>query len=105
MGVSVVENKMKPRVFVSYTTRDGTITKNYLINLEKELSKYFDVFIDMLHNDSVNSQHRVIDELMGSDVILLINTSHILKSPWVRFELSLAISNNKPILIFNPYDV
>lgn len=96
---------MKSKVFVSYTIRDGFITKRYLVNIEKKLSKNFNVFIDMLDNDSNNQQIRVIKELIDSDIVLLIKTCDIYKSPWVRLELSLAIKNRKPILIVDSYNL
>lgn len=95
---------MNKKIFVSYTTRDGFITRAYLLNLEEKLRKNFDVFIDMIHNDSKNPQRRIISELASSDVVMLLKTCDSYKSPWVVFELNLAVNNMKTLLIIDAYN-
>jgi len=85
------------KIFVSYTTRDGVINKNFLIDLEKKLSPFISIYIDLLHNDSLNKQKRVISELTQSDILFLIKTNSIYKSEWVKKELSIAKKINIPI--------
>lgn len=93
---------IKKKVFVSYTVRDGFITRDYLLKLEKCMSNKFNVYIDLLHNDSSNPQKRVIKELIKSDIFLLIYTKEVFNSPWVLLELNIAIYLKIPIITYNP---
>lgn len=82
------------KIFVSYTTRDCVITKDFLSSLEEKISDLGDIYIDMLHNDSNNKQERVKNELQEADIFLLLSTSSIKKSPWVAWEINKANSMN-----------
>lgn len=87
------------KVFVSYTTRDSYITKEYLESIDEVVSEYANSFIDLLHNTNNDKQEFVKQELLSSDVVLLISSKSILLSPWVHWELSQA--QNKGILVIN----
>lgn len=87
------------KVFVSYTTRDSYITKEYLESIDEVVSEYANSFIDLLHNTNNNKQEFVKQELLSSDVVLLISSKSILLSPWVNWELSQA--QDKGILVIN----
>ena len=93
-----LKNKMK--IFVSYTTRDGIIRKEFLHKLFNNISNFCLVYIDMLHNNSVNKQKRVFKELRNSDFIFLIKTEQIDNSEWVDKEISHAKKLNIPIYEF-----
>ena len=80
------------KIFVSYTTRDGVITRDFLSSLAGKLSDLGDVYIDILHNDSKDKQERVKNELQEADIFLLLSTSSIKKSPWVAWEINKANS-------------
>lgn len=80
------------KIFVSYTTRDNFVTKDFLINLESKISDLGDIYIDLIHNHSENKQARVESELQQADIFLLINTDSIKNSPWVRWEIETADS-------------
>mgnify|MGYP001158709790 CR=1 FL=1 len=54
----------------------------------------------MIHNDSLDKQNRVINELNSSDYVFLIRTEQIDSSEWVDKEISLARKINIPILEF-----
>lgn len=75
------------KIFVSYTTLDNEITENLLKDIEKILLNYGDVYIDLLHNDSIYPQKKVIEELDKADILIVINTKNINNSKWVNFEV------------------
>ncbi|MNR30320.1 hypothetical protein D3C85_1477690 [compost metagenome] len=80
------------KIFISYTTRDNIVTRDFLIKLESEISDLGDIYIDLLHNHSENKQARVKSELQQADVFLLLSTDSIKNSPWVRWEIDTAES-------------
>ena len=88
----------KPKIFVSYTTRDGKVTELFLRKLEKALTSHSLVYIDLIHNNSKNKQNRVIEELKKSDLLFLIKTEESNSSNWVNKELQLANKLNIPII-------
>lgn len=87
------------KYFVSYTIRDREITATFLEAFAKELKKTGRVFIDIINNDSIDKQTRVISELESSDIMLLLETKNIYKSPWVTFEYIWANSKKIPIKV------
>ncbi|MEC4050028.1 hypothetical protein OX284_011355 [Flavobacterium sp. SUN046] len=68
------------KYFVSYTTRDKEITPDLLKQFSKEFEKKGEVFIDLLHNDSIDKQSRVLKELDSCDVMILIETNSVYQS-------------------------
>ena len=56
------------KIFVSYTTRDKDITSELLNTVFFKLRKIGKVYIDLIHNDSINKQQRVLNELDTSDL-------------------------------------
>jgi hypothetical protein len=94
-------NMETSKIFISYTVRDGKIDKAFLLDLEKAIVKTTPVYIDMLHNDSLDKQNRVINELKKSDLLFLIKTDEINNSEWVKKEIHLAESLNIPIFEFD----
>lgn len=97
-------NKQK-KIFVSYTIRDGKITKDFLMNLVNKTDSTTSVYIDLIHNDSKNKQERVIKELHESDLVLLIKTEGTYYSEWVNLELFYAKKFNIPIYEFEYEEV
>lgn len=87
----------RPNIFISYTTRDKVISREFLREIEPQLEHFGNSYIDILHNDSKNKQERVIKELERSDVIILLETDNSINSPWVQFELKFAEKANKVI--------
>lgn len=75
------------KIFVSYTTLDNEINENLLKDIEKILSDFGTVYIDLLHNDSIDPQKKVIEELDKADILIVINTKNINNSKWVNFEV------------------
>lgn len=90
----------KPKIFISYTIRDEIINVDFLLNIERRINAIGSPFIDLLHNDSLNKQARVFNELMNSDIFILLKTKEILNSEWVEKEISLANKIKIPIFEF-----
>lgn len=90
------------KVFISYTVRDGNINEEVLKKIESIFKSKYEVFIDLLHNDSEvkDKQERVIRELISSDVLFLIKTKSVMKSEWVKKEIEIAEKNNIAIKVF-----
>lgn len=78
------------KIFISYTTRDRKVNKELLTRLNNRLSEFENVYIDLIHNDSLNKQKRVFDELESADQIILIETEKVYQSNWVKAELERA---------------
>lgn len=95
----------KLNVFVSYTVRDKSIDKEFLIQLEKSLKLNYNIFIDLIHNDSENKQARIENELADSDCIILLKTKLTFYSQWVRKEMDLAKELKIPIFEFEFEDI
>lgn len=89
------------KIFVSYTTRNNELSKQTLITLAAKLVSFSDVFIDLIHNVSVDRQARVEKELQSADVLILIKSKSTLSSEWVQFELDSAEGNCIPIVEFS----
>lgn len=86
------------KIFVSYTTRDCFISKDYLESVDKVVSRYADSFIDLIHNKADKKQDFLKQELVRSDILLLISTVSISLSPWVAWELKQAKIMGIPII-------
>lgn len=84
--------------FVSYTTRDSYVDRDLLECISEVLSNYGDFYIDLLHNDSNNKQRHVEEMLSQADLLLVVSSSSIRESEWVRWELAEAESNGIPII-------
>lgn len=86
-----------PKIFVSYTVRDGLVTIAELSLLYKKLRQLGTIYIDLLHNDSEDKQRRVKRELLSSDIVLLLVTPAVSSSPWVAWELKIARQKSIPV--------
>lgn len=97
MGIDLKRrNRMKTRVFVSYTSKDPLVTDERLKQVESRLKPFATVFIDRLHNKK-GGQCRVNYELWRSDVLLqLVSNQH--QSEWVQKELLAARKKDKPVI-------
>lgn len=91
-------NTMK--IFISYTIRDEEVDLLFLKDVYRKLSSLNDIYIDLLHNNE-KSQQKVINELISSDRVIVIETSKINDSPWVKTELRIAKKNKIPIVYIN----
>lgn len=95
----------KSKLFISYTVRDGKVNREFLSTLESSLNSLYEVYIDMIHNDSINKQQRVMTELKTSDFLILIKTDKIDKSKWVKKEIRTARKQEIPICEFEFIDL
>jgi len=93
------------KYFVSYTTKENEVTKELLESIAKVLKQKGEVYIDLIDNDSINKQERVINELDNSDVFLLIETKSVYDSAWVQIELEKAKSRQIDIQILSITDI
>lgn len=78
--------------------RDGSINVELMERVNVLLSPFFDVFIDLIHNDSEKKQERVINELKRSQYVVVLNTPSVDQSLWVKIEIEKATEQNIPIL-------
>lgn len=85
-------------VFCSYTLRDGLVTIEKLRKLKKLISKSADCYIDILDNDSIDKQKRVVEELNKAQLVLVLMSPDLKKSAWVKEEYRIANENNIPIV-------
>lgn len=88
-------------IFISYTTINNEVTFDSLIKLSNKLKIFGRIFIDMIHNDSIDKQARVVEELEVSNLLILIKTESSLDSEWVKFELDSAKKKKIPIIEFS----
>ena len=87
------------RIFVSYSRRDGVVTKSLLARLSRSLSAVCQPFVHALDETSpCFPQIRVVGKLLGAHALLLIDSPNVRDSPWVRFELLVARLKMMPIL-------
>ena len=85
-------------VFCSYTLRDGLVTIEKLRKLKELISKSAECYIDILDNDSIDKQERVVEELNKAQLVLVLMSPDLKKSTWVKEEYRIANENNIPIV-------
>ena len=88
-------------VFCSYTLRDGLVTIEKLRRLKELISKSADCYIDILDNDSIDKQERVVEELSKAQLVLVLMSPDLKKSAWVKEEYRIANEKNIPIVEIN----
>ena len=88
-------------VFCSYTLRDGLVTIEKLRKLKELISKYADCYIDILDNDSIDKQERVVEELNKAQLVLVLMSPDLKKSAWVQEEYRIANEKKIPIVEIN----
>jgi len=86
------------KLFLSYTTRDAEVDQALLHQLAESLSSAYDLYIDLLHNDSNEKQERVIFELERADQVLILGSDSITKSGWAMYERARALELGIEIL-------
>ncbi|MDN3562629.1 TIR domain-containing protein [Vreelandella neptunia] len=85
-------------IFVSYTTRDSYIDKEFLAFISNNVSIFGLPYIDLLDNYATDKQTHVETMLHSSDLVLLLSSKLINESHWVHWELTQAKKLNIPIL-------
>jgi hypothetical protein len=93
-------------VFVSYTRRDGMVNIRLLKRLHGYLSGVSRPFIHAIEERSLGWQQlAVLQALIRSDVILLIESPGVKHSRWVKLEMRLARILLRPVVRFNASDL
>lgn len=85
------------KLFFSYTLRDAVVNSSLLSELYTALVKKYDIFIDLLHNDSMDKQARVLNELKTSQYVFVLRTPLIGESNWVKIEINEAKKMGVPL--------
>lgn len=88
----------RPRVFVSYSQRDGLIGEKLLENAYDAMSADAYVYVDKLLGWAPNGQLRVQAALDRADVLVLLMTPAVRHSPWVQYEVAVASERGIPIV-------
>lgn len=83
------------KLFLSYTLRDNELSHEDLVKIKEKFSKNNFVYIDALQETT--NQKQVEDNLKSSDKLIIIETSGIDNSPWVKKEISIAKQYRIPI--------
>ncbi|MEX3025239.1 TIR domain-containing protein [Proteus sp. STS61-E] len=101
------KQKKQKNIFISYSTRDGIVTKDFLEKIHEKIKEKvsFNIYIDLLHNRKIDKQSHVIKKLLSSDYLVLLKTEYTDNSEWVQFELSLFNSMEKEIIELNIEDI
>ena len=58
-------------------------------------------YIDILDNDSIDKQERVVEELNKAQLVLVLMSPDLKKSAWVKEECRIANEKNIPIVEIN----
>lgn len=90
--------RIKPNIFLIYSTHDKFVNKESLEKMCKELEFYGDVFVDLLHNNADDKQEYVLQKLFEASCIVIVNSPRIVESKWAQLEIKLANEQNKQIL-------
>lgn len=88
-------------VFCSYTLRDGLVTIEKLKSLKELISKSAVCYVDILDNDSIDKQERVVEELGKAQLLLVLKSPDLKKSAWVKEEYRIANEKKIPIVEIN----
>jgi hypothetical protein len=93
-------------LFVSYSRRDGMVTKPMLELLHRHLCGVCSPFIHCLQERSDRwEQLRVLRALLRSHAVLLIESPAVRTSIWVRLELFVARLLLRPIMRLRATDL
>ena len=92
-------------IFVSYTTRNNEVTVDSLISFSNKLNSFGRIFIDIINNDSIDKQGRIIEELEKANLLIFIKSESALDSEWVKFELNIAKKMKIPVIEFHIGDI
>ena len=64
------------------------VSNSLLSEIYTILVKTYDIFIDLLHNDSIDKQARVLNELKSSQYVFVLKTPMLEESSWVDIEIA-----------------
>ncbi|MFS4429307.1 TIR domain-containing protein [Chryseobacterium sp. S90] len=101
-----MQEHSKRKIFISYTTIDKEINIDLLLEIEKKIQKFGDIYIDLLHNDNnLEPQKNVINKLTESQLLIVINSENIKNSKWVKIEVEIAKEKNIKTIYINVEDI
>lgn len=83
-------NVHETRIFVSYTRRDGMVTEQMLRAVQAQLQRLGRPFIHALSDEGGFEQWTVVRQVLGSHIVVVLESPGVYKSPWVKLELFLA---------------
>lgn len=92
-------------VFVSYTQRDGSVTRKMLNRLYENLDGVCNPFIHAIAPPSRFPQLRVVHQLWRSHILIVIESPMVYKSPWVRLEVLLSMIKMMPVIKLSATDI
>ncbi|MHA3080446.1 toll/interleukin-1 receptor domain-containing protein [Acinetobacter sp. ANC 3791] len=90
--------------FICYTLRDNILTQSDFEKIRQYFSKNGECFIHFFHPE-IDSQKKIEDEILNSDILILIRTEKSFSSPWVLMELKLAKKISIPIFYISIEDL
>ena len=84
-------------VFVSYSRQDNFPLR--LWEIESRLRGLGDLYMDDLHHPADVDRHfSVMGALLSADLFVAVLPKNFLRTPWTRFEVTLASAINLPLL-------
>ncbi len=94
----------KTRAFVSYTTRDGCISRFQLERLRENLSEVCDPYIHALDcaDGEKSGQLSIFKKLLTAHLLIIVETPGVYESPWVKLELLLCKLKITPVIRLEP---
>lgn len=84
-------------IFLSYTVRDGMLTRDRLRRIAKGLQEFSSPYVDLLEHRCGGHQPSVRNALLNADAFLLCMTPRVFYSPWVALEYTIALQQGIPI--------
>jgi hypothetical protein len=86
-------------VFVTYTRRDGHVSGELLERLHDYLAAFCTPFVHAVEaSELTHQQVGVIRALVRSDLVIVIESPLVYRSPWVIFELLLCRLRLTPLI-------
>jgi len=91
------ENKQKKlkRIAISYSSDDYDVAElvfRYLNSrLDSEKKKKYEVILDRISFGNADFVSTIVDSFQRADVVIILISNNSLKSPWVQFELNMAL--------------
>lgn len=90
---------MKPRIFISYTSRDKGVSDETLSKARSLFSEYSSVYVDRLAGESNwHPQLVILSKVFLSHLVVVIESRSVYYSPWVLLELLVAKLTLTPVI-------
>ncbi len=90
---------MKPKIFISYTSRDEVVSDKALYKAKLLFSEYSSVYVDRLAGKSKwHPQLVILSKVFLSHLVVVIESRSVYYSPWVLLELLVAKLTLTPVI-------